>query len=231
MKHACAQRLNPPLLSFRRSPEDLAQVIQAGFIPVLASIATHDNFDIRKEAAFSIIHIASHGEVYMRMLPQQELLPGVCEILSYHSFHPFLIDFIAIKRSRVLDFIRSQDSELIRLGLTYLQLLLTTLPEGRKLMSSIPNAIDALESITLMEEEELRRTASALMDKYFGEDGGGGSEAGGEKGEKGEKDGLAMMTDDEYDYLFKLVLIGDSGVGKSNLLSQFTVRSLAPLSF
>lgn len=32
-----------------------------------------------------------------------------------------------------------------------------------------------------------------------------------------------MMADDEYDYLFKLVLIGDSGVGKSNLLSRFTV--------
>lgn len=33
---------------------------------------------------------------------------------------------------------------------------------------------------------------------------------------------MANRVDQEYDYLFKIVLIGDSGVGKSNILSRFT---------
>ncbi|KAL5101958.1 hypothetical protein RYX36_006285, partial [Vicia faba] len=33
---------------------------------------------------------------------------------------------------------------------------------------------------------------------------------------------MAYKIDNEYDYLFKIVLIGDSGVGKSNILSRFT---------
>ncbi|CAH2034200.1 unnamed protein product [Thlaspi arvense] len=37
----------------------------------------------------------------------------------------------------------------------------------------------------------------------------------------GQKMG-AYRAEDDYDYLFKVVLTGDSGVGKSNLLSRFT---------
>lgn len=33
---------------------------------------------------------------------------------------------------------------------------------------------------------------------------------------------MSYKVDNEYDYLFKVVLIGDSGVGKSNILSRFT---------
>ncbi|CAL5408890.1 unnamed protein product [Camellia sinensis] len=42
----------------------------------------------------------------------------------------------------------------------------------------------------------------------------------------------AYKADDDYDYLFKVVLIGDSGVRKSNLLSRFTRNefSLEPKS-
>ena len=37
-----------------------------------------------------------------------------------------------------------------------------------------------------------------------------------------------MSDNDYYDYLFKVVLIGDSAVGKSSLLKQLTEKSFIP---
>lgn len=32
-----------------------------------------------------------------------------------------------------------------------------------------------------------------------------------------------LLSEEAYDYLFKIVIVGDSGVGKSNLLLRYTV--------
>ncbi|KAF9430496.1 hypothetical protein BGZ94_006575 [Podila epigama] len=102
---------------------DLIKVIEAGFIPVLSQIATHENFDIRKEARF-------------------------------------------------LDFLRTKDHELIQLGLRYVQLLLTAIPEGPALLSEL-DGVDALEAVILSDDRDQHRLASLLMDTYFGENNNG----------------------------------------------------------
>ncbi|KAG0249515.1 hypothetical protein BG011_009222 [Mortierella polycephala] len=129
---------------------DLIKVIEAGFIPVLSQIATHQNFDIRKEAAYSLINLASHGPDYAKVLPHRELLPGF------------------------LDFMRTKDTELINLGLRYVQLLLNSGIQDAPALLSEMNGVDALEAVILANDDrDQHRLASLLMDTYFGENNHG----------------------------------------------------------
>ncbi|KAH7045505.1 armadillo-type protein [Linnemannia elongata] len=129
--------------------KDLIKVIDAGFIPVLSQIATHQNFDIRKEAAYSLINLASHGPDYAKALPHRELLPGF------------------------LDFMRTKDHELISLGLRYVQLLLNSGIQDAPALLSEMNGVDALEEVILSDDRDQHRLASLLMDTYFGENNHG----------------------------------------------------------
>ncbi|GJJ73012.1 hypothetical protein EMPS_05370 [Entomortierella parvispora] len=128
---------------------DLIKVIDAGFIPVLSQIATHHNFDIRKEAAHSLVNLASHGPDYAKVLPHRELLPGF------------------------LDFLRTKEEEMISLGLRYVQLLLNSgIPDAAALLSEM-NGVDALEAVILADGRDQHRLASLLLDTYFGENNNG----------------------------------------------------------
>ncbi|KAG0299885.1 hypothetical protein BGZ97_003491 [Linnemannia gamsii] len=123
---------------------DLIKVIDAGFIPVLSQIASHQNFDIRKEAAYSLINLASHGPDYAKALPHRELLPGF------------------------LDFMRTKDHELISLGLRYVQLLLNSGIQDAPVLLSEMNGVDALEAVILSDDRDQHRLASLLMDTTNG---------------------------------------------------------------
>ncbi|KAF9178445.1 hypothetical protein BGZ51_007767, partial [Haplosporangium sp. Z 767] len=137
-------------LTAEHAGTDLIKIIEAGFIPVLSQIATHQNFDIRKEAAYSLINLASHGPDYAKVLPHRELLPGF------------------------LDFMRTKDTELIDLGLRYVQLLLNSGIQDAPALLSEMNGVDALEAVILANDNrDQHRLASLLMDTYFGENNHG----------------------------------------------------------
>ncbi|KAJ8663995.1 hypothetical protein O0I10_000271 [Lichtheimia ornata] len=121
-------------------------VVDANGIGYLADILEqHGGYDIRQGAAQCLLNIAYHSEKYMEILPHQRLLPAF------------------------VDLVQSQDAEIMKLGLQYIDLLLTRVPRGADVVQVTPNCMKALGSVTPMPDPELYVYANRLVDKFYGE--------------------------------------------------------------
>ncbi|KAI8340352.1 armadillo-type protein [Choanephora cucurbitarum] len=114
-------------------------------IQSLSDLVSRGAFDIRKGAAYCLMNIASHGPEHLDKLAHRSLLP---------SF---------------LDLIKSQDADMIRLGLGYIELLLTESSKGKEVIDSVPDCMEVLAAVAPAPDPELFAFANKLVDQYFGE--------------------------------------------------------------
>ncbi|KAI7876332.1 ARM repeat-containing protein [Lichtheimia hyalospora FSU 10163] len=130
----------------REDMDIVKSVVDANGIGYLADILEqHGGYDIRQGAAQCLLNIAYHSEKYMEMLPHQRLLPAF------------------------VDLVQSQDADIMKLGLQYIDLLLTRVPRGADVVQVTPNCMKALGSVTPMPDPELYVYANRLVDKFYGE--------------------------------------------------------------
>ncbi|KAJ2786690.1 hypothetical protein GGI15_001318 [Coemansia interrupta] len=129
--------------------DDVDAVVAAGIIPDLVRIVESQTFDLKKEAAYSVLNIAIVGKCLGDM-PVDRLVP----------------EFV--------DFVRSQDDELVRMGVQFVVLLFDQMPENggvEVLRRTAPEGIEALENLmAVTDDDDTRATVSALIDRYYGDD-------------------------------------------------------------
>ncbi|KAJ1871940.1 hypothetical protein LPJ57_005133 [Coemansia sp. RSA 486] len=126
---------------------DVDAVVNAGVVPDLVRIIEKQNFDLKKEAAYSLLNIAIVGQ-RIGDLPNEQLV------------------------KEFVEFVRSADEELVRMGVQFLSLLFEQLPGelGVEMLRKVEGGVDALETlIAVTEDDDIRATVSALIDQYYGE--------------------------------------------------------------
>ncbi|KAI8987684.1 armadillo-type protein [Mycotypha africana] len=114
-------------------------------IKSLSELVLRGAFDIRKGAAYCIMNIANHGAEYLSKLKHKELLPAFLELL------------------------KSQDADMMRLALGYIELLLTQLPNGKEIIENVPDCMEALAAVAPAPDPELYDFANRLVDQYYNE--------------------------------------------------------------
>ncbi|GAA5802259.1 hypothetical protein HPULCUR_007722 [Helicostylum pulchrum] len=128
-----------------QDPEIIRQIEELNVLKNLSELVGRGAFDIRKGAAYCIMNIASHGPEHLNKLNHKQLLPAF------------------------LDLIKSQDADMMRLGLGYIELLLTQADRGKEIIDSVPDCMEALAAVAPKPDPELFAFANKLVDQYFGE--------------------------------------------------------------
>ncbi|KAI9358200.1 armadillo-type protein [Pilaira anomala] len=128
-----------------QDPEIIKQIEELDVLKNLSELVGRGAFDIRKGAAYCIINIASHGPEHLDKLAHKQLLPAF------------------------LDLVKSQDADMMRLGLGYIELLLTQATKGKEVIDSVPDCMEALAAVAPKPDPELFAFANKLVDQYFGE--------------------------------------------------------------
>lgn len=128
-------------------------------MPLLLHLLLTAPFDIRKEVAYALANLCVSPAEGAR---QPNIILDHLVSLVKHGCLPGFVSLV-----------RSADIEGARLGLQFLEIVLRGLPngEGPKLVER-EDGIDAMERFQFHENEEMRKMANSLVDKYFGEDYG-----------------------------------------------------------
>ncbi|KAI8076548.1 armadillo-type protein [Gilbertella persicaria] len=128
-----------------QDPEIIQQLEELHVINHLSELVSRGAFDIRKGAAYCIMNMANHGPEHLDKLAHPQLLPAF------------------------LDLVKSQDADMIRLGLGYIELLLTQSSKGKEVIDNVPDCMEALAAVAPAPDPELFAFANKLVDQYFGE--------------------------------------------------------------
>ncbi|CAK9164800.1 unnamed protein product [Ilex paraguariensis] len=179
----------------------LGNLVADNVISVLIKCLKSEHRVLKKEAAWALSNIAAGSVEHKQLIYSSEAVPLLLRLLSTAPFdirkevahvlgnlcvapaegagRPNLImDHLVSLINRgclpgFIDLVRSADIEAARLGLQFLELVLSGMSngEGPKLVER-EDGIDAMERFQFHENEDLRNLANELVDKYFGEDYG-----------------------------------------------------------
>ncbi|KAJ2720429.1 hypothetical protein GGI07_004616 [Coemansia sp. Benny D115] len=138
------------LSSVTATAAEITPALVSSVVPDLVRIVEKQNFDIKKEAAFSLLNISMSNEGRcFKELPNERLM------------------------REFVEFIKSQDEEMVRMGVQYVHIAFDQLDgrSGPELLASVNNGIDALENLmAVTKDDDTRTMASVLIDRYYGDD-------------------------------------------------------------